>query len=55
MKLRSVPQLDKRNKATSKSGDNAMSANCDAIAFFFIFGKFGAIQKPESGCIVCKT
>ena len=32
-----------------------MSANCDVIVFFPIYGKFAAFQKPESGCIVYKT
>ena len=32
-----------------------MSANCDVIVIFPIYGKFGAIRKPDSGRIVCKT
>ena len=32
-----------------------MSANCDVIAFFPIYGKFAAIWKPDSGHMVCKT
>ena len=32
-----------------------MSEICDVIAIFLIYGQFGAIQKPNSGCIVCKT
>ena len=32
-----------------------MSESYDAIAFFQIYGKFGAIQKPNSGRIVYKT
>ena len=31
-----------------------MSANYDAIVIFPIYGKFGVIQKPNSGRIVCK-
>ena len=31
-----------------------MLANCDVIVFFPIYGQFGAILKPDSGCIVCK-
>ena len=31
-----------------------MSGNCDFIAIFSIYGQFGAIQKPDSGCIACK-
>ena len=32
-----------------------MSKNCDIIAIFPICDQFGAIWKPDSGCIVCKT
>ena len=32
-----------------------MSANCDVIVIFPIYGQFGAIRKPDSGLIVCKT
>ena len=32
-----------------------MSANCDAIAIFPIYGQFGAIRKSEFGCMVCNT
>ena len=32
-----------------------MSANYDAFVIFPIYGKFGAIQKPNSGRMVCKT
>ena len=31
-----------------------MSANCDAIVIFPIYGKFGAIRKPYTGRIVVK-
>ena len=56
MKLGPVTKLDKRNTATSKKiDDNVMSANCDAIVIFLIYGQFGAIRKPDSGRMVCKT
>ena len=56
MKLGLVTKLDKTNKTTSKEfRDDVMSANCDVVVIFTIFGQFGAIQKPYSGCIVCKT
>ena len=56
MKPGSVTKVDKKNKATSKKfDDDVMSENCDVIAFFPIFGQFGAIWKPDSGRIVCKT
>ena len=32
-----------------------MSRNCDVIAIFPIYGQFGAIQKADSGRIVCTT
>ena len=32
-----------------------MSENCDVIAIFSIYGQFGAIWKPDSRRIVCKT
>ena len=32
-----------------------MSANCDAIVIFLIFGQIAAIWKPDSGRLVCKT
>ena len=31
-----------------------MLGNFDIIAIFLIYGQFGAIWKPDSGCIVCK-
>ena len=56
MKLGPVTKLDKRNKTTSKKfDDNVMSENCDVIAIFPIYGQFGAIRKPDSGRIVCRT
>ena len=32
-----------------------MSGNCDAIDIFPIYGQFGAIWEPDSGCITYKT
>ena len=56
MKLGPVTKFDKRSKTTSKkSDDNVMPANCDAILFFPVYDQFGAIRKPDSGRIVCKT
>ena len=54
MKLGPVTKLDKKNKATSKKFDG-MSANCDVIAIFPIYGQLGVIWKPDSEHIVCKT
>ena len=54
MKLGPLTKIHKRNKKTSKKfGDNVMSENCDVIVIFFIFGKFGATPKPDSGHRVC--
>ena len=56
MKLGPVTKLDKRNKAMSKKfGDDVMSANCDFIVIFLVYDQFGAIRKPGSGRIVCKS
>ena len=56
MKLGPVSKFDKRNKTMQKKfDDNVMSANCDVIAIFSIYGQFGAIWKSDSGRIVCKT
>ena len=50
MKLRPVTKFDKRNKTTSKKcDDDVMSANCDVMVTFLIYGQFGAIWKPDSG------
>ena len=32
-----------------------MLANCDVIGIFLIYCQFGAIWKPKTGHIVCKT
>ena len=56
MKLGPVTKLDKKNKATSKKfDDDFMSENFDVIVIFPIYGQFGAVWKPEAGCIVCKN
>ena len=56
MKRGPVTKFDKRIKPTSKEfGNDVISANSDVIVFFLIYGQFGAIRKPDSGHIVCKT
>ena len=56
MKPGTVTKLGKRNKTTSKRiDDNIMLENCSVVAIFPIYGQFGAIQKSDSGRIVCKT
>ena len=55
-KLGQVTKLDKRNKTTLKNlDDDVMSADCDVIVIFLIYGQFGAIRKPDCGRVVCKT
>ena len=50
MKLGPVTKLAKRNTATPEKFNNKiMSANCDVIVIFPIYGQFGAIPKPDSG------
>ena len=56
VKLGPVTKLDKKNKTMSKKFDNdIMSKNCDVSVIFPIHSQFGAIQKPDSGHIACKT
>ena len=56
MKLGPITKLHKRNKTASKNfDDDLMSGNFDVIVIFPIYGQFGAIWKPDSGWIVCKT
>ena len=56
MEFQPVTKLDKRNKAASKKlGNGVMSANCDIIVIFLIYGQFLAIWKMNSGRIACKN
>ena len=56
MKFGGVTKLDKKNKTTSKKiDDDVILESCYVIAIFLIYGQFGAIRKPGSGCAVCKT
>ena len=56
MKLGEKTKLNKKNTSQSKKfDDNVMSANCDVIVFFPIYGQFSAIRKLDSRCMVCKT
>ena len=51
MKLVPVTKIVKRNKTMSKKIDgDVMSANCDFIVIFLIYGQYGATRR-----IVCKT
>ena len=55
MKLGPVTKLDKRKKNVKKFPHDVMSASCDVIVIFPIYSQFGAIRKPNSGRMVCKT
>ena len=55
MKLELVTKICKKNKTSNKFVDEVMSKNCGVIVIFPIYGQFGAIRKPNSGCIACKT
>ena len=57
MKLGPVTKPDKGNTTASKKFiHEVITANCGVIVFFFpIYGKFGVIQKLDSGGLVCKT
>ena len=56
MKLEPVTKFEKENTATSKKfNDDVILRICDVIVIFWINGQFGAIRKPHSGHIVCKT
>ena len=56
MQLRAITKLDIRNKTASKKlDDDAMSTNCDVVVTFFIYGRFRAIQNPDSGRIDCNV
>ena len=51
-----VTKFEKKNKTTSKRfDDDVMSTSCGVIVIFPIYGQFGAIRKPDSGRLVCKT
>ena len=55
MKLAPITKIDKRNKTTLKNDNDIITGNSDVIVIFLIYIQFGAIRKPYSGCIVCKT
>ena len=56
MKFGPVTKLDTKNKTVSKKIDNDfISANCEVIVNFPIYGQFGAIRKLDSGRTACKS
>ena len=48
MKLEPAIKINKRNKATSKKFAYVMSASCNVIVIFPIYGQFGAIEQSGS-------
>ena len=55
-KLGSVTKLTRETKQRQKNLTmSVMSANCDVVVIFPIYGQSGAIRKLDSGGIVCKT
>ena len=54
MKLGPVTKFDKRNTVRSKRFDEFLES-CDVIVIFPIQSQFGAIRKPDLGCINNKT
>ena len=56
MKFGPVTKLGKKSKSNGEKNDNNLMLEiCDFIAIFLIYGKFGAIWSPDSGCIDCQT
>ena len=47
--------LTRETKNRQKIDDNFISVNCDVNVISPIYGQFRAMQKPDSGRIVCKT
>ena len=48
-------KLNLKQNNSKKFDDDIILENCDVIAVFPIYGQYGAIRKPDSGQIVCKT
>ena len=40
---------------SKKTDDDVMSKNCEVVVIFPVDDQFGAIQKPDSRCMVCNT
>ena len=53
MKLEPVTKGEHSN--VKKIDDDIMSENCDVFVIFLIYGQFGAVRKPDSRHMVCKT
>ena len=48
-------QLSVTKQRQKKSTMMSCRKNLTSLPFFSIYGWFGAIRKPDSGCIVCET
>ena len=56
MKLGLVTKIDKANTEMLKRCDeDVMSANCDVVVIFLIYGQFGAIWMPDCERMVCNN
>ena len=54
MKLGPVTNREKRHPATLKKiYEDVISANCDVIVIFPVYGQFKAIRKPDPGRTAC--
>ena len=53
MKIGPVGKLNLTCETRKKVDDGALSTNYDTIVFFPIYGRFGAIWKPNSEYMVC--
>ena len=55
MKLGPVTNLTRKKwQRQKKKDDDIISANCDATVIFPIYVQFGAIGRPNSGCMTYK-
>ena len=55
MKHGRVTKRDKKNKTIYKKLAMIHLESCAVVAIFLNYSQFGAIRKPGSGQIVCKT
>ena len=53
--ITTTPRRQEQHDNVKKIDNNVMSNNCDVIVIFLIYCQFGAIRKPDSGKMVCKT
>ena len=52
---RTMKKTKKKKTKKKKKNDDVISAHCYIIVIFPIYGQFGAIWKPDSRRMVCKT